>query len=132
MAKQDQPVPVLAKLNLAMAPALTPQAGSPYSSTTATIAAGAGVDVADVLWALVEVRPSGGNVQPRIKGRTLYADGTLGAYVDVGGTAGLDIDGRGYSQLVNCAPYGELAVDLVGGSATSVIVNINPCVGGAA
>ena len=132
MAKQDQPVPVLAKLNLATAPEQTSQAGSPHSSTSVAIAAGAGVDVSEVLWALVEITPASGNALARIKARPLYLDGTLGAYVDVGGTSGLDVDARGFSQIVHVGPYGELAVDLVGGTATSVVVKISPCKGGGA
>lgn len=132
MARQDLPIPILAKLNLAMAPEETDQLGSPHGSTTVAIAAGNGVDVSGVLWALVEVRPSGGNALARIKGRALYLDGTMGDYGDVGGTADLDVSARGWTQIVNCALLAELAVDLVGGTATEVVIKVSPCKGGLA
>lgn len=116
----------LARKNLALNPQVESETvNAPFSG--AYPASGGGVDVSAEVWALVEVKPTGGDCSFELVQRRIgAADFTK---VNDGGALAA-VDGKGWSELVRVAPLAELAVVIASSSAaTSVVVNISPCKG---
>lgn len=126
MSLKTDTLAVLARKNLAVGPVPTTYTISPAFPSALPTAEGDGVNVADAIWALVTVRAEGGNAV-----FSLYKRGIDSEPFDlINGGSQIEVaEDEQWSDEVRVATLAELAVVVLSGSATSVEVEIAPCLG---
>lgn len=126
MSLQTDTLATLARKNLAIGPVPVVSTISPAFPSPLPVDEGDGVDVEDALWALVTVRAVGGDAV-----FSLYKRGIDSEPFDLmnGGIAIEVAEDQQWSDEVRVASLAELAVVVLSGAATSVEVEIAPCLG---
>lgn len=126
MSLRTDTLAVLARKNCAVGPVPETRTLSPAFPSPEPVDAGDGFDVADAIWALVTVRAIGGNAVFDLVKRGLDSE----AFDRMNGGIAIDVaEDSQWSDEVRVASLAELTVVVSAGSATSVEVEIAPCLG---